>query len=313
MELSQVLFFAIPVFFVAILAEFLYARRKKIVLYSWPDLWSNIKAAMLAATLKSLALTFYVVLYYQAYERLMPVRQALFGYASVGYASYWWLIGVLLDDLGFYWYHRLSHQVRAFWACHVVHHSSDHFNLSVGLRNSGLAPFYEPLFYLILPVLGFHPVMTLACRGINNVYQFFCHTQLKTPWDKLEPFLVTPRLHEVHHGTNEACIDMNYAGIFCFYDQIFGTYQPSELMEEIRYGVTNPPPSRGVVDINLHEWRDISHDVRKQPTWRRKLAVLFNGPSWKPESTEPKTKSRSRNGSLLKRLSPLGSSRRIAG
>lgn len=296
MEMSPVLTYAIPFFFLGVLGEYLYGNLNELSLYSWPDFLSNLKVAAFTAVTKSALFSFYIVLYYFLYEQLMPIRKALFGYSVVGFGFYWWLIAVMLDDLGFYWYHRLSHQIRLFWACHVVHHSSDNFNLSVGARNSGFAVLYEPLFYLLLPILGFHPVMTVGARGINNIYQFFCHTQLRTPWDRLEPFLVTPRVHEVHHGKDDACIDKNYAGIFCFYDQFFGTYQPSAVPERIRYGVTNPPTSRGVIDVNLHELRDIWRDIREQPSWKTKLAILFNGPGWKPEASARSNKKReSRN------------------
>jgi len=283
MDQSSLLLYAIPFFFTGIFIEYLFSRRKELPLYSSADFWSNMRVALFSALMRSVIFSFYLFLYYQAYEHLMPVREALLGYSSVSFTYYWLFVGVLLDDFAFYWFHRLSHQIRLLWACHVVHHSSDHYNLSVGLRNSGFSVFYEPLFYLLLPVLGFHPIVVLGCRSVNAIYQFFCHTQVKTPWDRLEPFLITPKLHAVHHGQNDACIDKNYAGIFCFYDQIFGTYQPSELRETIRYGVTNPPPSRGVVDVNLHEWRQMGQDVGEQLSWKTKLAVLYNGPGWKPE------------------------------
>lgn len=286
--MSPILLFAIPFFFIGILLEYLFSNRKELSLYSREDFWSNIRVAIFTALMRSTVYTFYVFLYYQAYEQLMPLREELLGYSSVPLTSYFFLVGILLDDFGYYWFHRLSHQIRLLWACHVVHHSSDHYNLSVGLRNSGFAVFYEPLFYLLLPILGFHPVMVLACRSVNIIYQFFCHTQVETPWDRLEPLLVTPKLHAVHHGQNEECIDKNYAGIFCFYDQIFDTYQPSALREELRFGVTNPPPSSGVIDVNLHEWRSIGQDMGKQRSWWMKLCVIFKGPSWKPGAMNSK-------------------------
>ncbi|MEO6131235.1 MAG: hypothetical protein ABIQ02_05275, partial [Saprospiraceae bacterium] len=102
-------------------------------------------------------------------------------------------------------------------------------------------------------------------------------------WDKFSSFLSTPGLHAIHHGKDEDCIDKNYAGIFIFYDRLFGTYQPIKANRKISFGITHPPRSNGVLEITFHEFRDLFFSIRSSKSWKVKLKYIFNAPGWFPD------------------------------
>ncbi len=90
----------------------------------------------------------------------------------------WWVWAILFfaDDLSYYCYHRAHHRIRLFWATHVVHHSSQHYNLSTALRQDW-TPFSSIFFWAWLPLLGFPPWMIFLAISWNLLYQFWIHTE----------------------------------------------------------------------------------------------------------------------------------------
>jgi hypothetical protein len=145
----------------------------------------------------------------------------------------------VLDDLRYYWYHRIAHRCRWVWAEHVNHHSSQHYNLSTALRQSWTGTF-TGMFILRIPLalIGFHPVLLLFVGGLNLVYQFWIHTEaIGRMWKPIEWIFNTPSHHRVHHATNPRYLDSNYAGTLIIWDRMFGTFVP-ELDEDMpRYGI----------------------------------------------------------------------------
>ena len=160
-----------------------------------------------------------VVAVYAALYELTPLR--------LDPSDWWvWVLLFFADDLSYYWFHRISHESRVFWASHVVHHSSQHYNLSTALRQTWVPMTYFP-FWLPLPLLGFPPWMVLLAQSWSLIYQFWIHTErvgrLPRP---LEAVLNTPSHHRVHHGSNELYLDKNYGGILIVWDRLFGTSSP---------------------------------------------------------------------------------------
>jgi sterol desaturase/sphingolipid hydroxylase (fatty acid hydroxylase superfamily) len=150
----------------------------------------------------------------------------------------WWTYALLFlaDDFAYYWFHRIHHEVRVFWASHVVHHSSEHYNLSTALRQTW-TPMTALPFWAPLALLGFPPWMILTQQAISLIYQFWIHTERvkKMPaW--FEFFFNTPSHHRVHHGSNEVYLDRNYGGILIVWDRLFGSFQGET--ERVRYGLT---------------------------------------------------------------------------
>lgn len=197
-----------------------------------------------------------------------------------------WTLGFLAVDLAFYWSHRKSHEVNLLWAGHVVHHSSEEYNLTVALRQSSLHGLFTWIFYLPLAVLGMPWEMFVACYGLNLVYQFWIHTREIGRLGVLEWFLNTPSHHRVHHGVNPKYQDRNYAGVFIIWDRLFGTFTPEE--EEPVYGITKPLGSWNPIWANVHVFAEIGRNLRLARGWRHRLRVIFGRPSWRPpEAGEP--------------------------
>ncbi len=154
-----------------------------------------------------------------------------------------WLYLLLLlvaEDFCFYWFHRASHKIGILWASHVTHHSSDQFNLSVGLRQSWI-PFLAILFWLPLALLGFKPEHILTAQALSLSYQFLMHTQLvNLPrfWGYL---FNSPSHHRVHHGMNAQYLDRNFGGVLILWDKLFGSFASEE--EPVQFGIS-PAPAR---------------------------------------------------------------------
>ncbi|MFG3684836.1 sterol desaturase family protein [Micromonospora sp. NPDC047740] len=196
-------------------------------------------------------------------------------------ANWWtWVLLFFADDLAYYWFHRLHHEVRVFWASHVVHHSSVYFNLSTALRQSW-TPMTSLPFWLPLALLGIPPWMIFLQQSISLLYQFFLHTErinvLPRP---IELVLNTPSHHRVHHGANAEYLDRNYAGILIVWDRLFGTFEPERAA--VRYGLTKNINTYNPLRVATHEFAAIWADARAARTWRDRLGYVFGRPGWQP-------------------------------
>ena len=194
-----------------------------------------------------------VVFVYAGLYELTPLRMP---------ADEWWTYVLLFfaDDLAYYWFHRIHHEVRVFWASHVVHHSSEHYNLSTALRQTW-TPMTALPFWAPLALLGFAPWMILTQLAISLIYQFWIHTErVKKLPAPVEFFFNTPSHHRVHHGANEVYLDRNYGGILIIWDRIFGTFQGET--ERPRYGLTQNIRSFRPTRVAFHEFVALARDVR---------------------------------------------------
>ncbi len=205
-------------------------------------------------------------------------------FAPFDFGWAWWVWGAcfVLDDLAYYWFHRSAHRIRWFWASHVVHHSSQHYNLSTALRQTWTG-FLSLAFLFRLPLflVGFPPAMVFFCAGINLVYQFWIHTETvgRLPrW--VEAVMNTPSHHRAHHGANARYLDTNYAGVFIVWDRLFGTFEAERDDDRPRYGLVHQLGSFNVLWAALHEWNGIARDVWTAPGWRAKIGYMIREPGW---------------------------------
>lgn len=191
-----------------------------------------------------------------------------------------WIALFLADDFAYYWYHRTHHEIRVFWASHVVHHSSERYNLSTALRQTW-TPFSALPFWLVLGFLGFAPWMILLQQSISLLYQFFIHTErIGKLWRPVEFVMNTPSHHRVHHGSNAQYLDKNYGGILIVWDRLFGTFE--EEGERVRYGLTKNINTFNPLRVATHEYVAIWRDLRHAGSWSARLGHLFRGPGWSP-------------------------------
>ena len=201
--------------------------------------------------------------------------------------DYRWWVWVLLffgDEISYYWFHRASHECRLFWASHVVHHSSQRYNLSTALRQSWTGTFTGWIFWMWLPLLGFPPMMVLTMQAISLLYQFLIHTELVSSLGPLELVLNTPSHHRVHHGSNPRYIDRNHAGTLIVWDRMFGTFEPENPRDAPRFGLTENIHTYNPVRIAFHEWGEMWRDLREAPGVRNKLRYVFGRPGWRHDA-----------------------------
>lgn len=218
----------------------------------------------------------------------------------------WWslLIVFVLDDCRYYWWHRISHRSRWFWASHIVHHSSQHFNLSTNLRQSWTSEFSGlTLLNVPLAFIGFHPGTIALAFTVNLLYQFWIHTEAIDRMPRwFEWLLNTPSHHRVHHASNPRYLDANYAGVFMLWDRLFGTFVPEQADEPVRYGLVKNLGTFNPARIALHEYVGLARDLlRRNLTWMQRAGYLFGPPGWNHEGSA-KTTAALRAAELERRL-----------
>ena len=191
-----------------------------------------------------------------------------------------WVVAFVGWDFAFYWHHRVEHENRLLWACHVNHHSSRHYNLSTALRQPW-TPFPTILFYAPWALAGVRPWMIMVSGGLNLVYQYWIHTEVirKLPrW--FEAVFNTPSHHRVHHASNLEYIDRNYAGVLIVWDRLFGTFAPERA--PVVYGLVKNIESHNPLVIAFHEYAAIGRDLRDARSMRERFGILWHGPGWRP-------------------------------
>ncbi len=265
---------AIPVFFLLIGLELLVTRLLERDYYSLDDSINDLSCGILQQVLEVFVKTALFAGYVFVYGRL---RLATLPADSAAV----WVLCFLGVDFIYYWFHRLSHEVNAFWAAHVVHHQSEEYNLAVALRQGALQGWFSWAFYLPLAVLGFPPLVFLACTSFNTLYQFWIHTRVIGRLGPLDWLLSTPSNHRVHHGRNPKYIDRNHGGTLIVWDRLFGTYQAED--EEVAYGITTPLRSWNPVWANLHYWVELVQKARRATRVVDKVKMFVMPPGWQPE------------------------------
>ena len=186
-------------------------------------------------------------------------------------------------DLIYYWNHRLMHESRAMWAIHVVHHSSERYNLSTALRQPVADSLGVFVPYGLLCLVGVRPELVAQSRAINLLYQYWIHTDAIRKLGPAEEMLNTPSLHRVHHGSNRQYLDRNHGGILIVWDRLFGTHEVED--EPVVYGLTKNIDTFNPVRVASHEHRDMLRDVAQSTTWRERLSFVLRGPGWAYEHT----------------------------
>lgn len=286
---------SIPLFFALIGLELLVARVRRRPLYRLADSISDLSCGILSQlagiviTLGTIA-AFGWVSAHASIQHVLPVGRWVDSAPITASGVHWaalasWTGVFLLDDLAYYWMHRYSHEVNLLWAGHVVHHSSEEYNLTVALRQSSLHGFMSWLFYMPIAFLGVPVMMWVICHALNLIYQFWIHTRAVDKLGPLELVLNTPSHHRVHHGVNPEYQDRNYAGVLIVWDRLFGTFEPEQAAPV--YGITKPLTSWNPIRANIHVFVEIWRNVRAARTWPDRLRSVFGHPGWRPPEVGP--------------------------
>ncbi|MBK6694031.1 MAG: sterol desaturase family protein [Myxococcales bacterium] len=269
--------YATPVFLAALALEFFVLRRwrregRDVVGYEVKDTWASLGMGIGSlVTVTAINLGVFAMATWLWAHRLTDLGQGVLG----------WTVALVGWDFAYYWRHRLEHECRLFWASHVNHHSSQHFNLSTALRQPW-TPVMELAFFPPLALVGVAPWMIMVSAGINLIYQFWVHTEVVGRLPRpIEAVFNTPSHHRVHHGSNPEYLDKNYAGILIVWDRLFGTFQVEKA--RVVYGLTKNIGSFNPFVIAFHEYAALYRDASRAKGLRNALGVLWHGPAWRPD------------------------------
>lgn len=268
---------ATPLFVALIIIEMIYGRMSRHASYEPRDTGTSMIMGL--GSLISGGLLGFVGLaaYLWAYE---------YRIFDLGFTWWAWVLCLLAEDLAYYVFHRFAHRVRWFWASHVIHHTSQHYNLSTALRQSWTSPFSARfIFRMPLFLIGFEPAMILFSAGVNLVYQFWIHTEAIGKLGPLEWVLNTPSHHRVHHATNARYLDSNYAGALIIWDRWFGSFVEEEESDPPHYGIIRNLATYNPLKVAIHEWVGLLDDLAKAASLREMLGFIFAPPGWSPDGS----------------------------
>jgi sterol desaturase/sphingolipid hydroxylase (fatty acid hydroxylase superfamily) len=190
------------------------------------------------------------------------------------------------QELCYYWFHRVSHRVRWFWATHAVHHSPNELNFAAAYRFgitgrlTGTTVFFAPMIWL-----GFPPWAVFTTLSLNLLYQFWLHTTWIPKLGWLEYVLNTPSHHRVHHAANPEYLDTNYGGVLIIFDRLFGTFVAERADRPCRYGLVHPLLTNNPVVIAFHEWYALARDLWHARSWSERWQYVFGPPGWRADGT----------------------------
>ena len=276
-EIPNIVMYAVPFFVLLILLEMIVVRITKKGRYEARDSAASLSMGFGNRVFGIAFGGFAVLAYFAVYE----FRLFTFGWT--------WAVMVacfFAEDLAYYWFHRIAHERRFFWASHIVHHSSQHYNLSTALRQTWTGTLgLNFIFWLPLVWIGFPPLMVLMFSSISLVYQFWIHTELIGRMGPFEWVMNTPSHHRVHHATNAKYLDANYAGVLIIWDRLFGTFVPEDDKEKPHYGIVSQLGTFNPFRVAFHEWAGIWRDVTHAKSPRDVLGYIFGPPGWSPDGS----------------------------
>ena len=213
----------------------------------------------------------------------VAIYLAIYQYRVIEVGMTWWMwpLAIVAQDFCFYWFHRAGHEVRLMWACHVNHHSSDHYNLSTALRQSWTEHLFGPIFWAPLALMGVPVEALIVIETLNLLYQYCLHTELVGSMGRFGLVFNTPSFHRVHHGKNLEYLDKNYAAIFILWDRLFGTFEPE--VAPVEYGTIKPLESYNLFVVAFHEWASMGKDVLGAKSIRGAVGHMIAPPGWRED------------------------------
>lgn len=273
----NIILYAVPLFFLLIAVELGLEKLKGTEYYRVNDSINSLTAGVLSRMTGIVKQIIPLTIYVLAFEHL-----ALF---QLEHSWWMWLIAFVLYDFCYYWNHRLGHEMNILWAAHVVHHSSEEYNLTTALRQSGSSVF-SWIFYLPMALLGFDPIVLITVGSLNLIYQFWVHTRHIPKLGWYENVFVTPSNHRVHHAQNQVYIDRNYGGVFILWDRIFGSFQEELDEEKPIYGIRKALKSWNPLWANVHVYAQLGKDCWHAQRWQDKFLIWFKRTGWRPADVE---------------------------
>ena len=276
---GKILLIAMPVFLLLVLIEKLYGKAKGFDTVRQMDMISSLSSGITNVTKSVLELTIIIAIY--------PFLLQHFALTKIENTVLVYILTFIILDFNGYWIHRWSHKINLFWNLHVIHHSSEEFNLACALRQS-ISAFFNLFTILLLPaaILGIPQAVISTVAPLHLFARFWYHTRHINKMGWLENILVTPSHHRVHHAINPEYMDKNLSQIFIIWDKLFGTFQ--EELKEVPpvYGITRPARTWNPIRINFQHLWLLMKDSWRTKKWRDKLTLWFKPTGYRPQDVE---------------------------
>ncbi|MEP6899355.1 MAG: sterol desaturase family protein [Rhodanobacter sp.] len=266
---------ATPVFFLLIGIELLVAKRRGRHAYGSSDAVNSIGLGVISQIVGVFSKLLTFGIYAWCVQHL-----ALFALPADNLLV--WAAALLLYDFCYYWLHRCGHRVNILWAAHVVHHQSEHYNLSTALRQTGSGVLLAWLFYLPLALLGVPLQVFVIVALVDLLYQFWVHTEQIGRLGWFDRVFCSPSNHRAHHAVNDRYLDRNYGGILIVWDRLFGTFVEEDDRDPPVYGTRSPLHSWNPLWANVEVYWSTARDAWHARHWRDKLLLWFKPPGWRP-------------------------------
>ncbi|MFZ9503860.1 MAG: sterol desaturase family protein [Cyclobacteriaceae bacterium] len=272
---GKILLIAMPAFLVLVLFEKFYGWFRGEDTVRVNDMISSLSSGITNVTKDVLGLSVAIISYSWLVKQIAVVE------LQTSWISF--VVAFIALDFSGYWIHRITHTYNVFWNSHIVHHSSEEFNLACALRQS-ISSIVKLFTIFLLPaaLLGISPQVIGIVAPLHLFAQFWYHTRHIERLGFLEKIIVTPSHHRVHHAINPQYLDKNFGQIFIIWDKWFGTYQEELPDVPCVYGVTRPVRTWNPIRINfMHLWLLIC-DAWRAANWMDKLKIWFMPLGWRP-------------------------------
>ncbi|MFN7200499.1 MAG: sterol desaturase family protein [Bacteroidota bacterium] len=276
---GKILLIAMPAFLVLVLLEKLYGKVKGFDTVRQMDMISSLSSGITNVTKSVLELTIIIAIY--------PFLLRHFALTEIENTWIVYLLTFVILDFNGYWIHRWSHKINLFWNLHVIHHSSEEFNLACALRQS-ISAFFNLFTVLLLPaaLLGIPQAVISTIAPLHLFAQFWYQTRHINKLGWLEHVLVTPSHHRVHHAINPEYMDKNLSQIFIIWDKLFGTFQEEKKEIPPVYGITRPARTWNPIRINFQHLWLLIQDSWRTKKWSEKLTLWFKPTGYRPADVD---------------------------
>lgn len=267
----NLILYAVPFFAISILVEGIFLYREQRERIDIKDTFTSVALGFGNLFSGLITKTIMAVIFWYLYDN--------FHIFTLDGSAWWmWVLAFFADDFSYYWFHREAHLIRYFWASHKVHHSSEKYNLATAVRQTWTGNItFSYIFYLWMPIVGFHPIVILVMQQVSLLYQYWIHTEtIGKMWRPFEYVFNTPSHHRAHHGSDVKYLDKNFAGIMIIWDRMFGTF--IEETDRPTYGLVENVKTNNPVKIAFGEWIDMGKDVISSP--KHSLNYIFGRPGW---------------------------------
>lgn len=150
---------------------------------------------------------------------------------------------IIIADIGYYFVHRMFHEIPALWKLHAIHHSIEEMDWLAAHRVHPIDQILTRGLSLIIPfTFGFSAAAIAMFFILSGWHSYLKHSNINIRFGPLRWILVSPTYHHWHHANEEHAFDKNYAGQLPIIDIVFGTAIMTETSGPTYYGTDTSVP-----------------------------------------------------------------------